>query len=169
MDACRLEGWGPQRRLIGSALFSAAGRPQRLDYTVVCDAAWRTRSALVEGWSGRRTLRISLRADRFGRWTVDGRQRPSVLGCVDVDFGFTPATNLLPIRRLGLEVGEEARVRSAWLEAPGADLLPLSQSYRRVGATTYRYRCGRFTTDLEVDRLGFVLSYGEAWTCVARG
>ena len=34
-------------------------------------------------------------------------------GCPDVDFGWTPATNTVPIRRLGLEVGETASITAA--------------------------------------------------------
>jgi hypothetical protein len=36
-------------------------------------------------------------------------------GCLDIDLGFSPSTNLLPIRRLTLAVGEAATVRAAWL------------------------------------------------------
>jgi Putative glycolipid-binding len=48
-----------------------------------------------------------------------GKERPPEFrDCVDVDLGFTPATNTLPIRRLGLEVGEAAGLAVAWLNGP---------------------------------------------------
>ena len=64
---------------------------------------------------------------------------PAVAGCVDLDLNFSPSTNLLPIRRLNLSVGQEAAVRAAWLRFPSFILEPLEQLYRRVDATTYRY------------------------------
>ena len=42
----------------GTAVFSESGRPCRLDYRVVCDAAWRTllRSESWAGWPQRRSI-----------------------------------------------------------------------------------------------------------------
>ncbi len=60
-------------------------------------------------------------------------------GCIDIDLGFTPATNVLPIRRLDLAPGQDGRVRSAWLSWPERRLQPLEQGYRRIGASTYAY------------------------------
>ena len=34
------------------------------------------------------------------------------------EMGFSPSTNLVPIRRLSLTVGEEADVKAAWLPFP---------------------------------------------------
>ena len=48
-------------------------------------------------------------------------------GCIDLDLSFSPATNLLAIRRLALPVNEIAEVRSAWLTFPDLDLEPLDQ------------------------------------------
>jgi hypothetical protein len=85
-----------------------------------------------------------------------------------VDLAFTPATNLLPIRRLSLATGEQAAVRAAWLSFPGFALEPLDQVYRRTGPAAYRYESqgGAFATDLEVDADGFVRRYGGAWELV---
>ena len=51
-----------------------------------------------------------------------GTERPPEYSdCVDVDLSFTPATNTLPIRRLGLDIGEEAEIHVAWLRLARAD------------------------------------------------
>src|SRR5262245_54777832 len=114
-DSCRIESRADGWRLRGSAVLAQDGRPARLDYTVDCDAGWRTRSCRVTGWLGAETIDVELSVGADGGWTMNGVDRPEVTGCVDVDLGFSPATNTLPIRRLGLAVGEAQDVRSAWL------------------------------------------------------
>jgi hypothetical protein len=94
---------------------------------------------------------------------------PAVRGCVDIDLGFSPATNLLPIRRLALNIGKEAEVRAAWLSFPALTFEVLPQVYRRVGETTYRYESGggTFVRELQVNAVGFVTSYPGLWQAEA--
>lgn len=164
-DHARLSPLGEGWLLAGTAVFLHEGRPCRLDYRVVCDAAWRTASATVEGWAGSEPVALELTADAERRWFVDGKEQPQVEGCIDVDLGFTPATNLLALRRLDLPVGAAAEVRSAWLDFPGFTMEPLPQTYRRTGDTTYAYESsgGAFTAELRVNEAGFVTHYPGLW------
>jgi hypothetical protein len=84
---------------------------------------------------------------------------------IDLDLNFSPSTNLLPIRRLNLAVGQKALVTAAWLKFPGFELEPLSQAYSRIDESTYRYESGggHFMADLKVDRLGFITKYPGIW------
>ena len=62
-----------------------------------------------------------------------GTERPPEYSdCVDVDLSFTPATNTLPIRRLGLDIGEEAEIHVAWLVWPELTVQPVLQRYTRL-------------------------------------
>lgn len=151
--------------LAGTALFVDGGLPCRLDYRVLCDAAFHTESATVEGWAGSEPVRVHLAADTDRRWRLDGAEQPQVEGCIDVDLGFTPATNLLALRRLDLPVGAAAEVRSAWLDFPGFTMEPLPQTYRRTSDTTYAYESngGAFTAELRVNDVGFVVHYPGLW------
>ena len=90
---------------------------------------------------------------------------------IDLDLNFSPSTNLLPIRRLGLVVGQEAAVQAAWLRFPSFTLEPLAQRYRRLDATTYRYESagGEFVTELRVNAAGFVTRYPAYWDAEAGG
>ena len=89
--------------------------------------------------SGPHPIDVDLSVDAAGRWRLNGADCPAVEGCVDLDLNFSPSTNALPIRRLGLAVGQAAEVRAAWLRFPSFALEPLEQVYRRTGETTYRY------------------------------
>jgi hypothetical protein len=168
-DAVRLERHGAGWRLTGIALVVDAGRPCRLDYEVTCDDAWRTRRTRVTGWLGAERVDITLDADGEGEWRRDGEPQPQVAGCLDVDLGFTPATNTLPIRRLTLPVGASAAVRAAWLRFPELTLEALEQVYTRTGEDTYRYESdgGRFVAPLEVSASRLVTRYGALWSAEA--
>lgn len=151
--------------LSGVAEFEHESLATRLEYTVVCDDAWRTVSATVLGTVGAGEVDYRVDVVSPGRWLFDGYPAPAVDGAIDVDLNFSPSTNLLPIRRLGLAVGEEATVRAAWLRFPSFKLEALDQTYRRTGESTYRYESagGSFVRDLEVNGDGFVVDYPEFW------
>jgi hypothetical protein len=167
-DSARLWRESSHWRIAGTALFAREMRPCRLDYAIVCDAAWNTLSARVSGWVGDNLVAIELTVDAARRWRLNGADCPAVQGCMDVDLHFTPATNTLPIRRLELAIGAGAPVRAAWF-SPDFSMKPLDQIYRRAGPTTYRYESdgGRFTAELEVNEAGLVRSYEGLWQAVA--
>jgi hypothetical protein len=152
-------------RLTGTAVFAHDRHPCRLDYVVVCDSDWQTVAGKVTGWVGNQTVDIELAVESGRRWSLNGSPRSEVTGCTDLDLNFSPSTNLLPIRRLGLGIGQEARVKAAWLRFPEFTLEPLEQLYRRVGVATYHYESagGRFVTELRVNAAGFVIRYPNFW------
>jgi uncharacterized protein len=164
-DACRLEesetGW----RLDGTAVFLEDGMPARLTYHVACDRAWRTQQGQVHGWLG--PQRVELSIGRAGPlvWTLNGSALSNLKDCVDLDLGFTPATNLLPLRRLALAVGEVRDAPAAWLNLPDMTLEVLDQRYERRGESTYWYEAPRFqyAALLEVDPTGFIRRYPGLW------
>ncbi len=163
-EAARLFAENSFWHLTGTAVFAhpaMSGQSCRLDYLVVCDASWQTFSGKVAGWVGNETIEIELAVDSARRWQLNGTECREVAGCIDLDLNFSPSTNLLPIRRLGLAIGQEAKVRAAWLRFPGFTLELLEQLYRRIDATTYRYESagGKFVADLQVNPAGFVTLY----------
>jgi uncharacterized protein len=156
-------------RLMGTAVFVHDGTPCRLDYQIVCDASWRSRSAKVEGMVGDGPVHVRLEA-HADRWWLNGEECPGVEGCIDLDLNFSPSTNLLPIRRLSLDIGQEAAVKAAWLRFPDFTLEPLDQIYRRVHENTYRYESadGKFVANLQANGDGFVTLYPELWQAEVR-
>jgi uncharacterized protein len=164
-ESARLTALDSGWHLTGTAVFAHSRQPCRLDYLVVCDLRWQTLSTEVRGWVGTETVTIELSVDPGRRWAFNGAGRPEVAGCSDVDLNFSPSTNLLPIRRLDLRIGQEATVRAAFLRFPEFTLEPLEQLYRRLDVATYRYESagGRFSVDLEVNAVGLVVHYPGFW------
>jgi hypothetical protein len=168
-EACRLFSRDSHWQLEGTAVFSYEQQPCRLDYQVACDSAWRSLSANVEGWLGNRSVSIQIQVDAAGYWQLNQVGQPDVTGCIDIDLNFSPSTNLIPIRRLNLAVGQAAEVKAAWLRFPSFKLEPLTQQYRRLDESTYRYESSgsQFVADLKVNRSGFVLDYPGLWQAVS--
>lgn len=157
-----VDGW----RLTGELDVGVSGLVARIHYTIDCDHEWLTRSAQIEGEAGG-PVRFALAADGRGKWTCDGMPLSDLTGALDVDLGFTPATNTLPIRRLALVVGESAPVRSAWLRFPELRLEPLEQTYTRESERTFRYHAlvdgEPFSARLDTDAFGRVTRYEGLW------
>ena len=157
------------RHLQGTAVFSYNHLPCRLDYAIVCDSRWYTQSAKVAGWVGKRRVEIDLTVSADQQWLLNKTDFSEVAGCIDLDLNFSPSTNLLPIRRLNLAVGQGMEVRAAWLRFPSFGLEPLVQIYQRIDEKTYRYESGggTFATELSVNEKGFVTKYPNIWEVAA--
>ena len=167
-DAARLVEAAGDVELRGVAVFRDEGGPTAIHYMVRCNAGWETKKAHIQGWRGDQSVDFLFARDGVGRWSLNGVACPAVTGCIDLDLSFTPATNLLPLRRLDLAVGGMAEVRSAWLEWPAGALTGLVQRYARESSTAYRYEADlpgsdTFVGVLRVDRHGWVLDYAGLW------
>jgi hypothetical protein len=165
-EFARLAQVNSQWEMTGTALLLFESLPCRLDYQVICDASWHTRSAQISGWVGDQRVEIEILVDKAFNWSLNGVEQPHVAGCIDLDLNFSPLTNTLPIRRLDLAVGQSAEVKAAWLRFPSFRLEPLEQVYRRIDDSTYRYESagGSFTADLTVNEVGLVTHYPGQWT-----
>jgi hypothetical protein len=153
-------GW----MLSGVAVLVDEGRPCRLEYVIACGGDWCTRTCEVRGHIGPDRVHLDLARDETGSWTVNREHAPALAACHDVDLGFSPSTNLLPIRRLELAVGASAPVRAAWVRFPELSVEVLAQTYTRTAPETYHYESGgTFRRDLIVDANGLVLDYPGLW------
>jgi uncharacterized protein len=164
-ESCGLFSRDSEWHLEGTAVFSHEQSPCRLSYHIICDEGWRTRSAQVEGWLHKTFIDLRIKTDGSGRWWLNDAEQPGVTDCTDIDLNFSPSTNLLPIRRLDLAIGEAAEVKVAWLRFPSFKLEPLPQQYRRLDENMYRYESagGQFVAELKVNSSGFVIEYPGIW------
>ena len=111
---------------------------------------------------------VDLKVDDSRHWRLDGAAVGALDGLIDVDLGWTPSTNTLSLRRLGLAVGEAQDVTAPWVRLPDLDVQPLKQRYTRLAELRYRYESSTgFTAELEVDELGLVTRYEGGWERVA--
>jgi uncharacterized protein len=149
----------------GTVLTMAHNAPAEARYEIACDRSFRTTRAKVSisDSAGERALQIVAES---GRWYENGRENQAVSGAIDIDLGWSPSTNTLPIRRLGLESGQTSgEFHAAWVRFPDLTLQPLPQEYVRLADRQYRYssRGGAFTANLLVDGNGLVLDYERFW------
>jgi hypothetical protein len=164
-DACRLRqiehGW----ELAGTAVFLHGGEAAQLTYEVLCDAGWVTQHGFVEGWIGSRPVLFRIARTPDGKWILNNTFVPGLEACLDLDLAFTPATNLLQLRRVALTVGQSADVSVAWLDPSTGDFNCLDQRYERRDAESYWYQAPRFgyAALLEVAETGFVRRYPDLW------
>ncbi|SDZ88582.1 putative glycolipid-binding domain-containing protein [Rubrimonas cliftonensis] len=163
-DACRISAGPDDLVLEGVAVWRENGENARMAYCVTCDRDGGSRAALVEGWVGGRDLRFEIARGPEG-WTVDGAATDAPPDALDVDLGFTPATNTVALRRMGLAVGAAGGGVAAWLDPRDWRLKPLRQRYAREAEDVYRYDSpdNGYTARLRVDEHGVVALYPELW------
>jgi hypothetical protein len=152
----------------------------RLDYTLDAAQNFVTQSLSVEvegeGWS--RGVRLA--HDGGGGWHCEsehsgdvdlpapGGDAEALAGANDCDLGFSPLTNLMPIRRHSLHARPGAAdLLMAWVSVPDLGVFPYPQRYEHISAGTagavVRFTSlgihEGFTSDLELDSDGLVLVY----------
>jgi hypothetical protein len=156
---------GDERIFRGTILTVANDIPAEARYEITCDGSFRTRRANISilDSSGARSLKIEA---QNGRWFENGRENQTVKDALDIDLGWSPSTNTLPIRRLKLQVGQTSgEFMAAWVRFPELTLQPLPQEYVRLADRQYRYssRSGAFMANLLLDEDDVVLDYEGFW------
>jgi hypothetical protein len=154
----------------------------RLDYTLDAAQNFITRNLSVdvtgEGWS----RRVRLAHDGAGGWHCESEHAGDVdlpapradaealAGATDCDLGFSPLTNLMPIRRHSLHTRPgSADLLMAWVSVPDLGVFAYPQRYEHISVATMgavvRFTSlgihDGFASDLELDRDGLVLVYPQ--------
>ena len=153
------------RCLTGHVSAVEAGDVWAVQYEIVVDGAWRTRTARIRTHTagGRRDMTVE--ADGAGRWLVDGAPARALDGCLDVDLEASACTNAFPVGRLGLAVGAAADAPAAYVRVLEPAVERLEQRYERIAddGDRRRYHYGSpafaFEAVLVYDASGFVMDY----------
>src|SRR3954468_21566534 len=103
--------------------------PCHIEYTVAIDGQWRPTEARAAIATPSGVRQITLQSGPIDEWKLDGVTAPSLGNSHDIDLGWTPATNTIPIRRLNLEIGESASIAAAWVRFPELDVVRNEQQY----------------------------------------
>ena len=130
---------------------------EAVTYVLRVSATWQVRQFLLfrdldepDLWLG---------ADGTGRWgEMNGAHRHDLAGCTDIDLAITPFTNSVPIRRLGLAVGDGAEVTTALVDVETLGVLPVRQRLERLATRRFRRTLldSGEATDFDVDEYGLV-------------
>jgi hypothetical protein len=151
-EHCRI---GPGSADAVVAAFDDHGAPYRLAYRLEWNPDWQLRSAMLSVTDDTGVRRLELATDGAGRWRDGvGGALPALQDCLDIDIWPTPFTNMFPIRRMPLAIGERRTFTMAWIEAPALAVRPMPQAYTRRDARTYRVESldgNGFVADLTVD------------------
>lgn len=192
----RVQAFGAELALVGPAAdggglrasgwtLGAAPQPYTCRYTLTTDDRWVTTALEVQtegaGWA--RSLRLTRRPQNAGwkiRATETGSLAASPAGAeypetfndaLDVDLAFSPLTNTLPIRRLGLRgrpVGHQYTFPVAFVELPSLAVIANVQRYTVAGDGRIHYESGDYRVEIRVDDDGYVLDYPGLATRVSQ-
>jgi uncharacterized protein len=167
-DAALLEPSSGGWLLRGAAAFDHDCGSAAVAYQVQVDARWETKRGLISGFLGDQTVEHEIRCDDQG-WRLNGVAAEGLDHLVDLDFGFTPATNVLQLSRIALKLGQSAEVPVVWFDLDSASLTELPQRYERRSEASYWYEAPTvpYRALLEIAPNGFVRSYPDLWRLVA--
>jgi uncharacterized protein len=154
--------------LRGAAAFDHEDGPAAVAYQVEVDARWETKRGILSGFLGDKTIEHEIRRDDAG-WRLNGVRVAGLERLVDLDYGFTPATNVLQLSRIALKPGQGADVPVVWFDLDSASLTELPQTYDRRNEASYWYEAPTvpYRALLEIAPNGFVRSYPDLWRLVA--
>jgi hypothetical protein len=136
-----------------------------VDYEIILDDGWVTRSATVAVRTAAGVRSVRLEADGRGHWRLDGQPAPELTGCLDLDLESSAFTNALPVHRMRLAVGDRADVPAAYVRATDLRVERLEQAYVRAadrgGHQRYGYTAPvfSFACELVYDGSGLLLDY----------
>jgi len=167
-DAALLQSTDGGWLLRGAAAFDHDKGSATVAYQVEVDARWETKRGVISWFLGDHKIQHEIRRDDQG-WTVNGVAVQGLAHLVDLDYGFTPATNVLQLSRIALAPGQRAEVPVAWFDLDSASLVELPQTYERRSEASYWYEAPTvpYRALLEVAPNGFVQSYPGLWRLVA--
>lgn len=143
-------------------------------YLVRTDTTFVTREVRVTYVDG---ARLHVTSDGRGIWrdSINDVPLPYLEGCFDVDIGITPATNMLPIKRLSLGKGDSRDIIAAYVPLPDqidGEFTPqrAEQRYTCLApGRPYRYEglFRNFSAELEIDENDLVVDYPDTFRRLA--
>lgn len=163
-EACRLENNGTGWNLLGTAIFRHKAGPANISYSVQCDVHWATLSGQVRGLIGKQQIDyVVTRNEKL--WTLNNVEILGLEHIVDLDLGFTPATNLQQLRRVSIMQDEAVQLPVAWLDVDAGTLTELPQTYQRRSERTFWYSAPSVGYEglIEVAPNGFIRRYPRLW------
>jgi hypothetical protein len=130
---------------------------EAVTYVIRLSATWQVRQFLLFRDLDQPDLWLG--ADGTGRWgEMNGAHRHDLAGCSDIALAITPFTTSIPIRRLGLAVGDHAEVTAALVDVETLGVVAVRLRLERL--TPRRFRRTSLDSgeivEFDVDEYGLV-------------
>lgn len=123
---------------------------EAVTYVIRLSAIWEVRQFLLFRDLDQPDLWLG--TDGAGRWgEVNGAHRPELDGVTDLELPCTPFPHTVPLRRLGLDVGESADLRVATVDVETLGVVPIRRRYERLGPHRYTLHALGSTAHTDVD------------------
>jgi hypothetical protein len=162
-DAARVSRTANGYELFGQSVFLDPRGPAALRYVLDLAPDWSTRAGRITGFIGEQAVDSHIVRTPAG-WTSNGKDF-GMTGVVDLDLGFTPATNMAQLSRVRLAIGEAIELDVAWLDAGDQRLVRLPQAYRRMSEFDYDYNSPTvgYSATITLAPSGFAAVYPGLW------
>lgn len=157
-------------RALGRLVHAPVGGPAfTSSYRLYVDGQGILARLSVTSATAERERNLTLNRTEDGYWMLDTRSgggRAEFNGALDVDLGYSPLFNALPIRRLGLHRHPGDReLPMVYVALPSLEVSVVDQRYRTVSAlddqghAVINFSSTGASADLVVDADGMVLDY----------
>jgi hypothetical protein len=131
---------------------------ENVQYVLRVSPTWRVRQFLLFRDLDEPDLWLAI--DAHHRWgEVNGSIRPELGTSADIELNCTPFTATIPIRRLGLAVGEAAEIDVISVDVDTLAAVSVPTRYERVGQAAWRATTlpNGAVREFEVDQFGLVV------------
>lgn len=149
-DVCGAEG-------VGAVAINGSGLV--FQYRIELDSSWAVRRAGIVTRLGADEFTLMLERHDDGAWSVGGVRAPQFDGAEEIEFAFSPVTESITVKHLGLGVGETRSVRTIVVTEPELMVEAHEHRYRRLDETHYEYESDRERVVLTVDDDGLVIEH----------
>lgn len=143
-------------------VIDAGEKPFALSYDWIIDSVWCTRRLELH-LRGADVRDLSIERTGASSWKVDGRERPDLSGCDEIDLSATPFCNALALRRFGAPPGGAGEITALYVGFPELRLAPSRQRYECVARNEFVYvdlgLYAGFRAHISVDDDGIVRAY----------
>jgi hypothetical protein len=151
-------------RVHGATSAADDGEVWHVEYDIVLDSDWTTRSARVGSWSAAGRRSVALDRDGAAGWSVNGERAPELDECLDVDLESSVLTNAFPVHRRCSEAGISWSAPAVYVGAADLTVTRLDQRYTYLASDErhhYAYEAPAFDfrCQLDYDASGLVLHY----------
>jgi hypothetical protein len=163
-EVARFKRKGAGMLVQGSSVGIESGKAWAINYAIEMDSNWCARMATIELEDSKR---LKVRSNGAGRWTINGERQPLLDGCLDLDLEASLVTNMAPVHRLSLRVGQRSQAPAVYVRTRSLKVERLEQTYLRIpdanGRVVFDYDAPRFSyrAALQFARDGLVVVYPQ--------